>query len=101
MIRHIVLFRYRESAQQIHIDQLTTAFLELKSKIPEIIAIEHGTNDSPEEKNMGFSHGFQLTFQDHNARDVYLPHPDHAKFGELLDKLDIVAAALVFDYQVM
>lgn len=50
---------------------------------------------------MGFSHGFQLTFQDHNARDVYLPHPDHAEFGELLDKLDIVADALVFDYQVM
>jgi hypothetical protein len=44
---------------------------------------------------------FQLFFQEHNARNVCLPYPDHAKFGEILDKLEIVAGAKVFDYQVM
>ncbi len=101
MIRHIVLFRYRESAQEDQIDQFNGAFLELKTKIQGIAAIEHGINDSPEEKNLGFTHVFQLTFQDRAARDAYLPHPEHVKFGELLDELNIVADALVVDYQVL
>lgn len=99
MIRHIVMFRYRESARGDQIDQLSDAFHKLKTKIPGIVAIEHGTNNSPEEKNLGFTHVFQLTFPDRAARDAYLPHPEHVNFGELLDKLDIVADAMVFDYQ--
>ena len=44
-------------------------------------------NNSPEGKNLGFTHVYMLTFEDAAARDAYLPHPDHAKFGELLGKL--------------
>jgi hypothetical protein len=101
MIRHIVLFRYRESARQDQIERLKDAFFALESKIPGIDAIEHGINDSPEEKNLGFTHVFQLTFEDHAARDAYLLHPEHVKFGELLDELDILADAMVVDYQVL
>ena len=100
MIRHIVLFRYRESAQQDQIDQLNHAFLGLKNKIPGILESEHGINDSPEEKNLGFTHIFQLTFLDGDARDAYLPHTEHVKFGDLLDELDIIADAMVVDYHV-
>lgn len=99
MIRHIVLFRYRESAQQGQIDQISHAFLGLKDNIPGILEIEHGINDSPEEKNLGFTHIFQLTFRDGEARDAYLPHPEHINFGKLLDELDIVTDAMVVDYQ--
>ena len=101
MIRHIVLFRYRESARQDQVECLKDAFIALGTNISVIDAIEHGINDSPEEKNLGFTHVFQLTFEDHAARDTYLPHPEHVKFGELLDELDIVADAMVVDYQVV
>ncbi len=101
MIRHIVLFRYRESARQDQVERLKDAFIALETKISVIDAIEHGINDSPEEKNLGFTHVFQLTFEDHAERDAYLPHPEHVKFGELLDELDIVADAMVVDYQVV
>jgi hypothetical protein len=100
MVRHIVMFRYRESAPQIHIDRFNDAFLELKTKRPGIIAIEHSIVDSPEEKNLVFSYVFLPTFQNSAARDAYIPHPNHVKFGELLDELDFVADAMVVNYQV-
>jgi len=58
--------------------------------------------------------GFQLTqhsgraaafisaggYENAGARNAYLPHPEHKKFGELLGKLDILHEALVVDFQV-
>ena len=60
--------------------------------------MEHGVNNSPENLNHGFTHSFLLTFENAAARDVYLPHPSHAAFGELLKELNAVADVFVFDY---
>ena len=40
----------------------------------------------------------KVTFEDVAARDAYLPHPEHKKFGQLLGKLGVVADAFVVDY---
>ena len=97
-MRHIVVFKYKPTATGEEIDQITQAFGDLKDKIPGIVAFEHGVNNSPENKNMGFTHVYMLTFKDAEARDAYLPHPEHKKFGELLRQNDILEDVFVVDY---
>ncbi|GAB3525908.1 Dabb family protein [Pontibacter brevis] len=97
-VRHIVVFKYKPDAAPAKIEQVTQAFANLKSKIPGITAYEHGINNSPENKNLGFTHVYQLTFEDAAARDAYLPHPEHKKFGALLGQLDVLEDAFVVDY---
>jgi hypothetical protein len=97
-VRHIVVFKYRKDAAPDRIAQVTKAFAELKGKIPGITAFEHGVNNSPEGKNLGFTHVYQLTFESVAARDAYLPHPEHKKFGDLLGQLKVLEDAFVVDY---
>lgn len=97
-VRHVVVFKYKPEATEKQIEQVNKAFKDLKEKIPGIVSFEYGTNDSPENKNQGFTHVYLLTFEDAAARDAYLPHPEHKKFGELLGKLGIVEDVFVVDY---
>ena len=97
-VRHVVVFKYKKDAAPDKIAQVTRAFSELKGKIPGILAFEHGINNSPEGKNLGFTHVYLVTFESAAARDAYLPHPEHKKFGELLGKLGVLEDAFVVDY---
>jgi Stress responsive A/B Barrel Domain len=97
-MRHIVVFKYKPEVSQASIQQVTYAFKELQHKIPGIVSLEHGVNNSPEGKNLGFTHVYLLTFENVEARDHYLPHPEHVKFGELLEKLNVLEDAFVVDY---
>ena len=97
-VRHIVVFKYKPEATPDQIRQITEAFGELRTKIPGITGFEHGVNNSPEGRNLGFTHVYLLTFENVAARDAYLPHPEHKKFGELLGTLGIVADVFVVDY---
>jgi hypothetical protein len=97
-VRHIVVFKYKPTATPDQIRQVTEAFAALQSSIPGITAFEHGVNHSPEKKNLGFTHVYQMTFTDAAARDTYLPHPEHKKFGQLLGRLGILEDAFVVDY---
>ena len=98
MVRHIVVFKFKPGSSEAQIKQVTDAFRQLKEKIPGILAFEHGVNNSPEKKNLGFTHVYQLTFKDAAARDAYLPHPEHKKFGALLGRLGVLEDAFVVDY---
>lgn len=97
-VRHIVVFKYKPTATPEQIAQVTTAFAALKDKIPGIVSFERGVNNSPENRNNGFTHVYQVTFTDAKARDAYLPHPDHQAFGTLLGTLGIVDDVFVVDY---
>ncbi len=97
-MRHIVVFKYKPSATPAQIDTITQAFADLKDKIPGIVAFEHGVNDSPENKNLGFTHVYMVTFEDAAARDAYLPHPEHKKFGALLGEVGVLEDAFVVDF---
>ena len=97
-MRHIVVFKYKPSATPGQIEQVTQAFRDLQDKIPGIVAFEHGVNDSPENKNLGFTHVYQMTFENAAALDTNQQHPEHKKFGELLGQLDILEDAFVVDY---
>ena len=97
-VRHIVVFKYKKGAAEAEIAQVTRAFRDLRTRIPGITGFEDGINNSPEGKNLGFTHVYMLTFDSVASRDAYLPHPEHKKFGELLGKLGVLEDAFVVDY---
>jgi stress responsive alpha/beta barrel protein len=99
-VKHIVIFKYKPGATPDQINEVTTAFKALKGKVPGITSFECGVNSSPENLNKGFTHVYLVTFENAEARDAYLPHPEHEKFGELLGKLGILDEAFVVDFQV-
>ena len=95
-LRHIVLFKFKEEATKAQIKNVEEAFAELPLKIKEIKEFEWGLNNSPENLDKGFTHGFLLTFDSEAGRDIYLPHPDHKAFGEIVDP--ILEDVFVLDY---
>ena len=98
-MRHVVIFKFKPDASEEEIEKVTQALGDLKETIPGIVAFEHGVNESPENLNKGFTHVYMFTFEDAAARDVYLPHPEHKEFGQMLGDLDIVEDVFVVDYR--
>jgi len=84
VLRHVVLFKFKEGTPTEKVQEIVSAFSALPSKIPEIAGYEWGINNSPEGLNKGLTHGFLLTFKSEADREIYLPHPDHKAFGALL-----------------
>jgi len=97
-VRHVVVFRYKEEAKPAEIKQVTDSFRALQDHIPGIVSFEYGINNSPEGKDQGFSHVYLMTFESAEARDAYLPHPEHKKFGQMLGELNILEDVFVVDY---
>lgn len=95
-LRHVVLFKFNAGASPMAVQAALDSFQSLGNKIDTIVAIESGTNISPEGKSKGFTHGFTLTFRTATDRDNYLPHPEHVKFTQLV--APIVEDVCVFDY---
>jgi len=84
LLRHVVLFSFKEESSASDIAKVEEAFIGLPAKIPQIIDFEWGTNNSPEGLNKGLTHCFFLTFESEADRDIYLPHPAHKEFGSVL-----------------
>lgn len=95
-LRHVVLFKFKESASQADIKKIELAFNEMVSKIPMIKDYEWGTNISPENLNKGFTHCYFLTFNSEKDRDEYLHHPAHLALGDILSPS--LEDVLVVDY---
>jgi hypothetical protein len=93
-LRHVVLFKFKDTSTPADVDRIVTAFRGLPGRIPEIQGFEWGTDVSPEGKAQGFTHCFLVTFASEAARDVYLPHPAHKEFvsivGPHVDKVCVV-----------
>ncbi|MEZ6087752.1 MAG: Dabb family protein [Pirellulaceae bacterium] len=96
LLRHVVLFKFKETSSESDVQKIVDAFGTLKNKIPQIHAYEHGTDNSPEGLADGFTHCFLVTFKSEADRDAYLPHKEHLAFVDILKPhLDKV---LVVDY---
>lgn len=96
VLRHVVLFAFRNDAPADAVDAVVTGFGKLPDQIPGILAYETGTNVSPEGLNDGFTHCFTLTFTSAEARDDYLNHPAHVRFVKTLG--NCLERSLVIDY---
>ena len=86
-LRHVVAFKFKESASKADIKKVEDAFGNLKNEIKAIVSYEHGINNSPEKHNKGCTHAFILTFNSEKDRDDYLVAPAHKEFGKLVGPL--------------
>jgi hypothetical protein len=98
LVRHVVVFKYKATATEAQIAEVTAGFRAMKDKIPGIVSFEHGKNHSPEKLDQGFTHVYLVTFKSAAARDAFLPHPDHQKFKDLLTRLGVVESVFVVDF---
>ena len=96
LLRHVVLFKFKDGTSAAEIKKVEDAFRGLPSKIKEIRDFEWGTNNSPENLAQGFTHCFLVSFVSEKDREVYLPHPAHQAFVEVLKP--ILDKVLVIDY---
>jgi len=95
-LRHVVLFKFKETSSTEEVQQVEEAFNSLPSKISEIKGYEWGMNNSPENLNKELTHCYLLTFSSEADRDTYLTHPDHVAFGDIVGPH--IADVLVVDY---
>ena len=84
LLRHVVMFKFKDESAKDDIKRIVNAFAELPKKIDEIHHLEFGENNSPEGLNKGLTHCFIVTFEDEAGRAKYLPHPAHKAFVEIL-----------------
>ncbi len=96
VLRHVVLFAFKDSASPQQIAEIEAAFGALPARIEAIYDFEWRLDVSVENLSQGYSHCFVVTFLSVVDRDSYLPHPTHQEFVALLQPH--LAKALVFDY---
>ena len=61
-LRHVVMFKFKDTATPANIKTVEDAFAQLPKKITTIKSYEWGINSSPEGLNQGLTHCFLLTF---------------------------------------
>jgi hypothetical protein len=96
VLRHVVLFKFKDATTTEQVKQIEEAFCALPEKVDAIYDLEWGTDVSVEGRSEGFTHCFLVTFLSEEDRAEYIPHPEHKAFGAILGPhLDKV---LVVDY---
>ncbi|TXE37544.1 Dabb family protein [Serratia marcescens] len=98
MIRHILFITFTDGALPEQILAVRTAFLQIPDRIEGVTSVEWGINNSPEGKNIGFTHCVLMTFVDEAARQRYLPHPAHEALKAIFRP--ILRDIIVLDYTV-
>jgi len=96
VLRHVVAFKFKSDATPAQIQKVVDEFKALSSKIPQIQALESGTNVSPEKRDKGFTHMFIATFKTEKDRDDYLVHAAHQQFVQLVGP--VVDDVFVIDF---
>jgi hypothetical protein len=111
LIRHVVLFRYRDEVTADTKDEVLRRFLDLASSTRDgsryIVSIEAGPQGSGEGNGGGFEHGIVVTFASEGDRNHYVgtpvvtdpaySDPRHAAFKEFVGPLLAQDGVLVFD----
>jgi hypothetical protein len=94
ILRHVVMFKFKDDASAAGVKSVEDAFVALRGKISLIKGLEWGINNSPEKLNEGLTHCFFVSFSSEKDRDKYLIHPAHKAFVEVLkpylDKVVVV-----------
>ena len=100
MIRHIVLYAFKDDLSESQIEQVFISIGKL-SEVTEIKSYSWGKCNSRENLNKEFTHGFCMEFASEQARENYLTHPRHEELvaNILLPLLaDGAKSTIVFDY---
>ncbi len=100
MIKHIVLFRLKESAlgksKEENMQELKVRLESLQAKIPIVKYLEVGINMGASASASDIA--IYSEFDDMQALEVYRVHPEHVKIVEFIDK--VCSERRVADYEV-
>ena len=96
MIRHILLIKFKDSADLFEVAKLRTLFELMPTKVEGVVSVEWGLNDSPENMNKGYTHSVLMTFANEAGRQHYLSHPEHEVLKSIFAPL--LQDIIVFDY---
>lgn len=96
-IQHIVLLKFKPEVTPEKIKNSFEQLRELQQLIPGIIYLDGGEYSSSEGLNQGYTHGFLMTFENVEARDIYLTHSEHERVKLAL--LECIDSLLAFDFE--
>jgi len=94
-VTHIVLVRWSPDADDRQREEVRARVRALQHLVEGVASLVEGPSTSPEGLEHGFDYGFVVTFVDEDARDHYLPHPEHVPVGRLIG--EAAAEVVVFD----
>ncbi|MBN1392906.1 MAG: Dabb family protein [Sedimentisphaerales bacterium] len=77
LLRHVVLFEFKETATAEQIEETETRFREMAMGMKEVFDFEWGTDVSGSDRAQGFTHCFILTFTSKANLDKYKTDPVH------------------------
>ena len=80
MIRHIVLFAFKDSVSQAERDAIVAAVRGLARTVPTLRSVEVAENVTPARAH-GYTHAVVETFDDLAGLAAYDSHPDHVPVG--------------------
>jgi hypothetical protein len=115
VVRHIVLFRYKDTVTPAQRSEITRRFIAMQQAClrhgkPYIVSIEEGLQHSGEGADQDLQQGFVVTFRSQGDRNYYVGQPVitdpahyepvHQAFKEFVGPLLAPHGALVFDYTV-
>ncbi len=81
MIRHIVLFKFKQEVSEAEISGMFEELRTIEKQVPGILGITSGRSESPEKIERGYMHGFVVDFESWDALEAYQTHPDHKALG--------------------
>ncbi len=84
VLRHVVLFSFKDEVGERSLQNIISSFKSLETAIDCVKSIEWGKDNSPEGLSKGLTHCFIVTFDGEVSRDLYLTHPKHLAFIELV-----------------
>jgi hypothetical protein len=94
-VTHIVLVRWSPDSDEKQREDVRARVRALRDLVDGVVSLVEGPSTSPEGLEQGFDYGFVVTFADSDARDEYLPHPEHVPVGKLIG--EAAAEVVVFD----
>lgn len=97
-VHHMVMFTWKPGTTDEQAATIEKALKGLKDKVPGIVSLTYGKQNSPEDaaKKHGFQYGLSVVFANAAARDVYITHVDHVAAVQVL--LPQLADVAVLDY---
>jgi hypothetical protein len=93
----MVLFKFKPEVTPKKITEIFSQLAQLQQLIPGITYFAGGPYSSSEGLSQGYTHGFLMTFESVDARDTYLPHPEHEVVKAVL--LQCIDSVLAFDFE--
>jgi len=96
MIKHIVLFKFKDYSENIkNVEEIKRDLEALKTIIPQLISIKAGINVNPKE---AYHLALEVEVKDMADLEIYATHPEHLKVGKRIR--EILDSRSCVDYQI-